>query len=92
MEFDAFQEDPQEFFAEFYTHIASHPSLRYRLKNAWKVFRNKEHWLQDVCMDKIALRELQELLNRKMPEHVVIQLGTPNNGLPVASSESPLQK
>ena len=66
MEFDAFEEDPQEFFAEFYTMVR--PRFRERLKSAWSVFRDQDHYLHDVAMDKDALVKVRDFLDKHLPK------------------------
>jgi hypothetical protein len=66
MELDAFKEDPQEFFAEFYTMVR--PPFRERFKTAWAVFRDKDHYLHDVVIDKDALVKVRDFLEKTLPK------------------------
>lgn len=66
MELDELEDDPQEFFAEFYTMVR--PSFGERLKTAWSVFREKDHYLHDVVMDEASLVKVRDFLNKHLPK------------------------
>lgn len=64
IEFDEFEDNPQEFFAEFYTAMRPNETRRSRLLAAWRVLRGRDPWLHDVCWDADAVKALHEFLNR----------------------------
>lgn len=66
VEFEAIGDDPQEFYAEFYTMVC--PSFWERFKTAWKVFRGKDHYLHDLVMDKDSLTEVRDFLDKNLPK------------------------
>lgn len=65
IEFEEWKDDPRSFYAEFYTMVR--PRFRDRFKTAWAVFRGREHWLHDVCMQAEGLEELRDYLNEIAP-------------------------
>lgn len=65
VEFESFDDDPKEYYAEFYTMVR--PRFRDRLKTAWAVFRRRDHWLHDVCLAEEGLIELRDYLNEILP-------------------------
>lgn len=60
VEFEEWNDDPREIYAEFYTQ--AQPKFGERLKTAWKVFRRKDHFLYDLALDEAGLKELRDYL------------------------------
>jgi hypothetical protein len=70
MEWDAFQDEPQQFFVEFFTAVDPRASRRERISAAWRVLRGKNPWLHDVALDPNAIAELRNFINKNLPARV----------------------
>lgn len=66
MEFEQFGDDPQQFFVEFFTAYREKDSRRARWQAAWRVFRGKDPWLHDVCLDPTEIAKLRDFLSERL--------------------------
>lgn len=67
IEFDPFEDDPQMYFAEFYTATRPGASRWERFKAAWRVVRGNDPWMHSVCWDANAVKELRDFLDSCIP-------------------------
>lgn len=65
VKFEELGDDPRAFYAEFYTMVR--PTFSERFKTAWAVFRGRDHWLHDVCLQEEGLEELHSYLDEILP-------------------------
>lgn len=70
MEFEARDDEPQEFFVEFYTSVGhGRGDWRDRLRIAWGVLRKKEPYVHSLCWtDPTQPEALRDFLNDKLPK------------------------
>lgn len=85
-------ESDGEWQFEVYTRAHSRSNLRWRLKTAWQVLRNRDHYLDALVFDDKEIQALRAFIDAKLPEWpqnaVFVTTSTANYVPPPSSSVS----
>lgn len=68
-EIDWWNDDPSDFFVEFYTAVSRQRRFRDRLRVAWGALRNREPWIHDVSWTgPEEIRQLRDFLSKALED------------------------